>query len=309
MRTILSFDGGGAYSITPLQVLAKGEEIGIDWGLSADLIVGTSAGSILGSWIATGQDCFSLSQVYKEHLQDIFSRNVWHTARTLNGVIGPKYSSDNLLEKTKQFFNVPFSDKKLNKLMILSCDFSTYRPKFFKNWREEDQFFRLFDAVMASSSAPSYFKPYKTQQMSSLYTAKSQLLVDGGIVANNPAMCAYVEARKLWPKEDLRLISFGTGKIIHHSYDIHPRNWGLLQWARRVPGMLIGGGSSAVDHQMNVLSSVDNKLNYLRIDANIHPDKSSGMDDVSDENLDFLSGVGSDLASQKIHQIQRFLEM
>ena len=38
-------------------------------------------------------------------------------------------------------------------------------------------------------------------------------MVDGGVFANNPAMCAYVEAIKLHGQQDIALVSLGTGQV------------------------------------------------------------------------------------------------
>ena len=37
-------------------------------------------------------------------------------------------------------------------------------------------------------------------------------MVDGGVFANNPAMCAYVEAIKLYGLQDILVVSLGTGR-------------------------------------------------------------------------------------------------
>ena len=50
------------------------------------------------------------------------------------------------------------------------------------------------EVVRATSAAPTYFPPEKIDTGDPLnYYA----LVDGGIVAGNPALCAYAEAMKM----------------------------------------------------------------------------------------------------------------
>ena len=41
---------------------------------------------------------------------------------------------------------------------------------------------------------------------------RSALLIDGGVTVNQPDMCAYVEARRLWPDDTLLVLSIGTGR-------------------------------------------------------------------------------------------------
>jgi uncharacterized protein len=57
--------------------------------------------------------------------------------------------------------------------------------------------------VRASCSAPTYFEPLELGRRS---------LVDGGVVAVNPAMCAFAETLRFDPGAEAVLLSLGTGK-------------------------------------------------------------------------------------------------
>ena len=50
--------------------------------------------------------------------------------------------------------------------------------------------FLMWKAARATSAAPTYFEPYKLEKSEVDYFA----LVDGGVYANNPTLCAYTEA-------------------------------------------------------------------------------------------------------------------
>jgi len=52
--------------------------------------------------------------------------------------------------------------------------------------------FYVKDVCRATSAAPTYFEP---AQINSFYN-QQYTLIDGGVYANNPALCAYAEARK-----------------------------------------------------------------------------------------------------------------
>ena len=63
----------------------------------------------------------------------------------------------------------------------------------------------------ATSAAPTYFPPEKIETSDPL---QYYALIDGGVVAGNPSMCAYAEAVKMGNPEVL-MVSLGTGELRH----------------------------------------------------------------------------------------------
>ena len=60
----------------------------------------------------------------------------------------------------------------------------------------------------ATSAAPTFFEPKELKA-----TTPHGGLVDGGVFANNPTMCGYVEMKMLRPDvEDVLVVSLGTGR-------------------------------------------------------------------------------------------------
>ena len=78
------------------------------------------------------------------------------------------------------------------------------------------------DIAMGTSAAPTYFPPYPLGD---------QFLIDGGMVANNPASLAYAEAKRLWPDQEVVLLSLGTGSLTRPIQYEKAKGWGLLRWA------------------------------------------------------------------------------
>src|SRR5690606_12439268 len=76
--------------------------------------------------------------------------------------------------------------------------------------------FLVRDAVLATCSAPTYFEPVKIPSPK----GEGHVVIDGGVFANNPGMCAYTEVRKLAfgdvsnpTSKDMLLLSLGTGQV------------------------------------------------------------------------------------------------
>ena len=76
----------------------------------------------------------------------------------------------------------------------------------------------------ATSAAPTFFDPKRidSERSSSGFYA----LVDGGVYANNPSMCAYVEGLTQWEGEKIVLASFGTGVVAEPIAYEEANNWG-----------------------------------------------------------------------------------
>ena len=82
---------------------------------------------------------------------------------------------------------------------------------FFRTWRAKaDRALdvRLADAVLATASAPTYFEPARVSDIDGGHT---RTLVDGGVFATNPAMCALAEVARMGQLDEVLVVSLGTG--------------------------------------------------------------------------------------------------
>ena len=93
----------------------------------------------------------------------------------------------------------------------------SWKAKFFQNFESDpgDRDELVVDVAMRTSAAPTFFPMY-------------QGYVDGGVVANNPSMCALAQA--LDPRAaaarqvaDVTLLSVGTGLNPHYVQRLRPR--------------------------------------------------------------------------------------
>ena len=65
------------------------------------------------------------------------------------------------------------------------------------------------NATGGSTAAPIYFRP--KVQKNAFGTAQD--IVDGGIIANNPALLSYMMQSKIKKKKPIRILSLGTGDV------------------------------------------------------------------------------------------------
>jgi uncharacterized protein len=145
-----------------------------------------------------------------------------------------------------------------------------------------------------------------TYSIKGIYSA-----VDGGVAANNPASCALAEAIKLGHKiEEITMLSVGTGDPTRVIPFEQTRNWGLIQWAQPLIGMLFDGSGDVNEYITKQLISDRLFRLQFRLDRQLTGKHlSDDIDDVSQENLRNLVEAAEAYVQQpKIQaELQRFL--
>lgn len=107
-------------------------------------------------------------------------------------------------------------DAVTSEVCIVAYDYNSQKPRFYSKYFA-NKYPAIFNVTMAnatagSSAAPAYFAP---NYFKDLYGTE-QLIIDGGIIANNPALYANLMARYLLDKQNVRIISFSTGTDKDH---------------------------------------------------------------------------------------------
>ncbi len=193
----------------------------------------------------------------------------------------------------------------LRPCLITSYDIKNRRTvKFFFNQKNANakndprSNFYVKDVARATSAAPTYFEVARIKSLANV----PYPLVDGGVFANNPSLCAYAEARKFDHKptaKDMVILSLGTGE----DKDSYPykkaKDWGQLAWIKPLLNIMMSGVSETVDYQLKqIFHSVGKPEQYLRIQTDIPPPASSEMDNASPENMTALRDLGEKAATR-----------
>ena len=125
-------------------------------------------------------------------------------------------------------------------------------------------------------------------------------MIDGGVFANNPSMCALVSAYKLWPEaEDHIVVSLGTGSLERPIPYNQAKDWGLVHWARPILNVLMDGNADTTCYQ---LDQVLGEAHY-RFDISLGEDPkqdpnavNEDFDDASPDNIRRIEGKAETLA-------------
>lgn len=290
MKVIINFEGGGIRGVQSAIYAEFLEHVcGKPIHTLADLVAGTSTGALAavaltGAMPKTGSQ---LVDLYEDRAAEIFSRP-WHRRfTTLGGLIAPKYDNYNLLKvMTDTVGSGPLAGAKCN-VMTTSYDLSTRAPAFHKSWKSNGVAAAF--AAAASASAPTFFDPLNGH-------------VDGGLFANDPTMCATVEARELFgvPFSDMAVLTFGTG-----NYDKPIKSNMAGAAVKDIVDCLLDGSEGVVHYQAQRTGFGA----YLRLEAEPGQNPPSEMDDASPANIAQLSNVARKVVMKNTQNLLAWLKV
>jgi patatin-like phospholipase/acyl hydrolase len=260
---ILSLDGGGIRGVLTAALLERLEEGMPGFLEQVDLIAGTSTGGILSLGLASGMTPTEARELYERLGEHVFKDSFWDNLKDFGQARGAQYSNRYIRDELqKQFGSLKLGELK-KRVIISSFDLDneatgfgkvrSWKPKYFHNFPGEDSdgHETVVDIALRTSAAPTFFPVY-------------QGYVDGGVISNNPSMCALAQAlepstgkQKL---RDIRLLSVGTGYNPKY-VPAENEDWGFVQWAPHVISLMMEGSMGLADYQCKQLL-----LNhYLRI--------------------------------------------
>lgn len=317
---ILSLDGGGIRGIITAVILKyiqeqlqKIDNPNAKIGDYFDLIAGSSTGGLLTAILLfpdnTKSAKFSVEaalDLYAKKGDSIFNVSFWEEIINPFGLFNEKISQRNLERQLKEVFGNLELRELIKPCLITSYDINQRKAKFFCSHEAHSPLenFYVKDVCRATSAAPTYFEPAKIK---SLYDQEFTL-IDGGVYANNPAMCAYAEARKIafsqvlndsektdYPSiKDMVIISIGTGEVLKpYTYEKFV-NAGKIKWISPLIDILLSANAETVHYYLSKMyeaQSPRNRKNYHRLMPQLK-NASPEMDDTSKKNIYELIQAG-----------------
>ncbi|MEM7179996.1 MAG: CBASS cGAMP-activated phospholipase [Spirochaetota bacterium] len=312
MRRILSIDGGGIRGIIPATICAYLEQrLGCPLHQHFDLVSGTSTGAILALGLTkeNPMPAVDLVRLYQKEGGNIFTRSVWHKMYSFDGLGEEKYPSEGIekvLEENLQ--NARLKDC-LTDVMVTSYCTERRKAIFYKSWKarsnERQYDYALKDIARASSAAPTYFEPkHLIRENGDEFS-----LIDGGVFANNPSMCAYVAAKKKFPDETrFQLVSLGTGKYQRRFFYKDIKDWGTITWIKPVLNIIMDGVNDTVDYQMRQLLPGENEnQQYFRFDIELSKGNDD-MDDASEDNVQILKILAEEIIEKQEEELDHLVQ-
>jgi patatin-like phospholipase/acyl hydrolase len=318
---VLSIDGGGVRGLIPAILLARLEEDAGHVPISTlfDLIVGTSSGGLLTLFLtapgANGSAKFTARQsvdILRQRMQEVFKSRYHKIFRALSGehfYPNDNFESvlhDDLLSLDKQ--EILLQDA-LKPILIASYDMAARKPRFFKSYRTGDGGLKMWQVARATASAPMYFEPYQMPD-------SSEILIDAGLVANNPALCAYAEAIKMQKRheefvdietnyDDILLVSLGTGYNAQ-PYTFHDvREWIIPRWLIPLLKVALDGGGASIHYQLKHILGAER---YFRYQLQLG-EENDDLDNADIENITKLEHLADTVYHDYHNQWQEMLAL
>ena len=254
-----------------------------------DFVAATSTGAILAmGMVCPGPEdrpAWSARQLvdfYERDGPNVFTRSPWWVLRSANGVLGPKYDIRQLERRLRSVLGKVSLGQALCEVLVTTYDLKARAPYLFtrRGARGSEVDPPMWTVALCSSAAPTYFSAGRTDSANG-----PRWLVDGGVMANNPAMCAYAGVLRAMdagavPREDVLLVSIGTGSLSTDLSKPRIRTGGAMAWVRPLFDVVLDGQEDIVDRELQELL----QQHYLRFQADL-PDSCEHIDDASPANM------------------------
>ena len=322
MFRVLSIDGGGIRGIIPAKILALLEEELGRKGKSTricdyfDMICGTSTGGIIAIGLGLGMPANDILNLYLENAEDLFPKKSFK--RKMCNVIRGKsfYERDVLKRLIAKAYDEAAKESPARlghshtRLCIPAYDAHKGAMHVFKTCHHpeliRDYQIPAADIALSTAAAPVYFDSYdfNCSPIGGGQKISYSNLIDGGIMANNPALIGYTEAVHSLeiPVGDLAILSLGTGN--NQLRDL-PRTLSAKYWLYENKKFRLYDltSSAQADYTSNLMKflqkGVGNSGKQMFIyDRLQHPfcnRDEIGMDDSTPLSLDRLEKIGQEL--------------
>lgn len=299
---ILSFDGGGIRGLLTAKLLMSLEAELQKHNPSSvigdyfDAFAGTSTGSFIACGIAQGLSAQAIYDFYIHQGPKIFpnmSLGFW-LQEVLERVSRFRFSlplfNPNGLEQVLRSPNI-FPDDLLFRDLTkptLITSYDTYNRKaiVFKSTDLKSAQIPVWQVCRASSAAPVAFPAYilNNEQFTREHLSGGSFegdldremppggfpLIDGGIFANNPTLCAIAAAIGKNQKrslDNILVVSFGTGQSANRITPNQATSWGAIDWSKLFRGIPLyqvcsDGAADVIGYITQCLVGEENYLRY-----------------------------------------------
>lgn len=313
---VLSITGGGVHGILPLYVLRYFEEqTHLPTAKLFDLIIGTSSGGVNAVLLTlpgeNNGSKYSARQIidfYHTYSPKIFATSWQRMFFTFNGFLGPKFDSNELYSILKRHLNNTGLLELNNRIILMAYNLLTYRPTFFYNFGDNQSVNYYTSALLAGTiAAPSFFPPIR---LFALDGVEQLLLIDVGLIVNDPALEGYLIARNLFPRKKVRIVSLRAGNSESLLHKLQIERVGLFSWLKDILLIMFYGRSHLVDEYFKMIQQTRHNrlLDYHVFNVQLPP-ANQNIFDGSKENLKALDFIGEQMLRANKQQLDELSKL
>lgn len=288
-KWLLSLDGGGVRSIMQLQIIAEIERMTKKSIIDLfDAVAGTSTGAIIACLLTMPDpDNPSKPKYSAQNLLDIITKRKAEFFKTkflsFGGLFKTRYKTTSLKNLLIDLFGKNKFSERLLPTVIVTHNLSTNEEQFISSKGNEEFFTWII--TLASSAAPTYFKPQKVVPIGAPSSHRGYVLSGGSTCMNNPAMAGISLMHDIFDvdADNLNVLSIGTGTAGITRLNKNLQDGGILTWGFNILNTCIAGQESST----NKLAEFYCKDNYHRLNP-ILDQCHMKFDDISGSNHDVL---------------------
>lgn len=289
---ILNLAGGGVRGLMQLYFLSRLEdETQKSIPELFDMVVGTSIGGILAT-LLTKKDPLNpnkakysatyLLNFFENHSQEMFQTK-WFSGF---GLFKTKYRATSMEKLLNELLGDDKFEDRLIPTVVTSFSLNTGAPKVFYS-TSKSELFNTVDVAMATSAAPTYFKPREVVARNAKRgIADRYILVDGGVYANDPLAVAMDAGLSYFNKDAANtiMVSVGTGQSSEIKDNSRLLRGGVIAWSKNIIDIMFAGQNGTYsDESVEVKKlSVHSKWNPTL------PAEHMTLDNTSEENAEAL---------------------
>ena len=332
-RFILAIDGGGIRGLIPLRILESLEARlrmrgkGKPLHRYVDMIGGSSIGGLIAAGLAAPRPddtggapaagIAELRRFFEVEAREIFRRKSLFERFVANprALLDERYDERPLERMLKDQLGWTSLQSALTRVVLTAYDIGRREAVFMTNGRQSDgsrpDDYYFWQAVRATTAAPVYFEPMRAENLTK---GDERVLIDGGVVMNNPTLAVWLEAMKLdWEPGGITILSLGTGADRHRSWSFREAaSWGPLGWvlpANGVPllSILAHGQSTTAAYQAERLLPAAGIGEIVRLDGEL-PEGSEAIDNPRPGNIIELNGVADRIIRDNTLLLDRLAE-
>lgn len=306
---ILSIDGGGIKGLYPARILEQIEKQSqIKIADHFDMICGTSTGGLIALALSIKKPASEIVSLYQEKGQFIFPEPKNKFQRFSQNIrqlfFGGKYKNKALEKALNELFGKKTLKEASTYLCIPSFNLTLGMPRVFKNPHGtffKDSDITMVDAALATSAAPSYLP---------IHQINNALYCDGGMWANNPALCGLLEALDYFVGEEKEYDNY---KILSLPTIPIPTGWpgeytqkekSLADWGGKILHPSMEGQAYFTDFFLRkIVNHTKIPGSYYRVNSPILSAEQSSiidLDKTSDSALKLLTEFGDQTAAELI---------
>ncbi|PTX93315.1 hypothetical protein DB345_17020 [Spartobacteria bacterium LR76] len=296
---ILSINGGGARGIIPLMALADLESRTGKPALELfDLFTGISIGGVVAVGVLLQSPCGDplysaeeLLQRFTEEAPSIFNPPTENVLITLDGLLGPKYSSKHKNALLMKLFGPTAFGQLQKPCMLLGFNLATCQPETMENWRAPWHAFPAIDILNVSTNFPGISSPvFLKSQNQNL-----PMIADMGLVEMDPSLLALQRVRKIAPDAQIILINLGTGGYALDENSASISRWDEMRWISTLFPTIASGSIAVTQRNMRAEQATlgPERLKYYVVDVPMPPGLFCNGFDASPQNLADIQAMGN----------------